>query len=1017
MPRRTIDNQNFTAGNKTTLRRAEGVRTTTQLLNRARNAGINLGRRRDTQERRAFDWARDRYNTDVLAEQERTARDRQRRQNQARQNRRIRDRVTRTPSSETGVYEFLRNNYGRRVGLRFIDTDEDGSNVIRNTTYNVPNAENFNRFWQRVRWDWIFDTDEDLFDRHPDAVLYTYLPNRIITTERIVQAFADGITNCLLTPMLLWFENQREEVTSQTSKKRYASLITKTLKLMEEYPVSVPEADLQTIADTLQIRIEIEFPIPKVAPFIEVESSKKFLRTFRFINTRIDHLDIQRIVSDEPTVVSREEMEQIVADDDGLLHYNKNNLGICAVYTLDTKYVLEDEYSEAVKFFEFKTGLDLCKIDHIAEPKLSNFIQQGVHYNGTVDYEPVWNVSNSYDFNDYDDIILNTPDEYVLRDEHEVKHIDMEKAYTQFKASRYYCGFMHSVHHFRETDKVQGIGMWVINDIDYSGVDDNTRQHLEQMQVFNDDQIYTNPDLAFLDDVGARYRVVAGAWSVNPINFDFSDVMINTKYEVGEDKVPYYSKWTGGCNHISTEKRIFLRGGEEYYRAIKQTGVECHFFPTGEHGRENDEILVTYPKNKMLHLSQITAYITAYTRLNLLEQLCRMDYNSIVRVCVDGIYYRPLKFDKLNFDVENLIHDFCGPVLGNGFRVKDDKTFANRQCGRYTLGYYDGNFEGSTIKRDGVYQTEAHIGEGGGGKTHNNMVDDGLQRVLYIAPSWKLARKKKEEYDIDVTVWAKLLNDPDTKRIYMRKYNVFIIDECSQMTEGTKASIIKDFPHTMLIFCGDLGFQLPPCVGDEMNAGGMGRVVNYTTNYRCVCHKLKSLLKEVRVSIARRDSGRSICDRVYEVIKFRKIPFTYDVPDMILSSTHKGKDNFTARYGTTESLKKEIQKLQRQKKRDPNEENRLKVYMDTVNAPRSNTITDKWFVRSVGKDYSTGEIVVGEKPTGVISHLQHAYTVHSIQGETAYDKLIIDTKGMKNDARMLYTALSRAKKLNQIYLV
>ena len=94
MPRRTIDNQNFTAGNKTTLRRAEGVRTTTQLLNRARNAGINLGRRRDTQERRAFDWARDRYNTDVLAEQERTARDRQRRQNQARQNRRIRDPYT-----------------------------------------------------------------------------------------------------------------------------------------------------------------------------------------------------------------------------------------------------------------------------------------------------------------------------------------------------------------------------------------------------------------------------------------------------------------------------------------------------------------------------------------------------------------------------------------------------------------------------------------------------------------------------------------------------------------------------------------------------------------------------------------------------------------------------------------------------------------------------------------------------------------------------------------------------------
>ena len=1016
MPRRTIDNQNFSAGNKTSLRRAENVRTTRQLIDRARNAGVVVGRRRDTQETRAFEWARDRYNETVRQEQARTARERQQRQNLARQNRRIRDRVRRAPSDEMGVYNFLRANLGRRVGLKFIDTDGEGSQLIRNATYNVPNADNFNRFWQRVRWDWIFNTDEDVFDRHPDATLYTYLPNRIITTERIVQAFAEGVTNCLLTPILSWFEAQHEEVTTDRSKKRYANLIRKTNKLLEEYPVSVPEADLQYIADTLQIRIEIEFPIPKVTPFIEVESSKKFLRTFRFINTRIDHLDMQRIVSDEPTVVSREVMEQIVADDDGLLHYNKNNLGICAVYTLDCKYVLEDEYATAVSFFEMKTGLDLCKIDHIAEPKLSNFILQGVHYNGTVDYETIWKVTENYDFNGFDEIILNTPDQYVLKDEHEIKHIDMEKAYTQFRESRYYCGFMHSVHHFRVTDKVQGIGMWVITDIDYSGVSYNTRKHLEKMEVFDNDQIYTNPDLAFLDHVGAKYKVVAGAWSVNPLHFDFTDVMLNTKYEVGEDKIPYYSKWTGGCNHISTEKRIFLRGGEDYYTAIKQSGVDCHFFPTGEHDRENDEILVTYPKNKMLHLSQITAYITAYTRLNLLEQLCRMDYDSIVRVCVDGIYYRPLKFDKLNFDVENLIHDFSGPELGNGFRVKKEKTFANKQCGRYTLGYYDGKFEGSQTRRDGVYHTEAHIGVGGGGKTHSNMTDDGLQRALYIAPSWKLARKKKEEYGLDVTVWAKLLNDPETKRIYQRKYNVFILDECSQMTEGTKQSIIKDFPYTMLIFCGDLGFQLPPCVGDEMGLSGMGRVVSYTTNYRCVCKKLLSVLTQMRQSIANNEDGRSICDRVYDVLRGRRLPFTYDVPDMILSSTHRGKDTFTARYGTTASLKLEIEKLQKQKKRDLNEENRLKLFQETVSVPRSNTITDKWFVRSVGKEYSTGEIVVGDKPSGVISNLQHAYTTHSIQGETAYHKLIIDTKGMQKDARMLHTALSRAKRLDQIFL-
>ena len=38
------------------------------------------------------------------------------------------------------------------------------------------------------------------------------------------------------------------------------------------------------------------------------------------------------------------------------------------------------------------------------------------------------------------------------------------------------------------------------------------------------------------------------------------------------------------------------------------------------------------------HLGHITAFITAYQRLNVLEQLLKIDYDNIIRVCVDGIY-------------------------------------------------------------------------------------------------------------------------------------------------------------------------------------------------------------------------------------------------------------------------------------------------------------------------------------------------------------------------------------------
>ncbi len=40
----------------------------------------------------------------------------------------------------------------------------------------------------------------------------------------------------------------------------------------------------------------------------------------------------------------------------------------------------------------------------------------------------------------------------------------------------------------------------------------------------------------------------------------------------------------------------------------------------------------------------------------------------------------------------------------------------------------------------------------------------------------------------------------------------------------------------------------------------------------------------------------------------------------------------------------------------------------------------------------------------------------TIQGETAYEKLFIESSRMF-DARMFYTAISRAKKLSQIFIV
>ena len=65
---------------------------------------------------------------------------------------------------------------------------------------------------------------------------------------------------------------------------------------------------------------------------------------------------------------------------------------------------------------------------------------------------------------------------------------------------------------------------------------------------------------------------------------------------------------------------------------------------------------------------------------------------------------------------------------------------------------------------------------------------------------------------------------------------------------------------------------------------------------------------------------------------------------------------------------------------------------------------------------SNGDIVIGSKPKN--GELRHGFTIHQIQGETIYkpNKIFIDLRNMFAK-EMIYTAVSRAEYINQIYLI
>jgi hypothetical protein len=345
----------------------------------------------------------------------------------------------------------------------------------------------------------------------------------------------------------------------------------------------------------------------------------------------------------------------------------------------------------------------------------------------------------------------------------------------------------------------------------------------------------------------------------------------------------------------------------------------------------------------------------------MLEQITSMKEEDIIRVCVDGIYY------------------YGDYEMHNCFRDKKSKIGKNIAGNEFISCYYpEYEWECKGEYKD-FYKKELHTGVGGGGKTHNQVTDDGLVKALYIAPSWKLARNKEQEYNIDVDVDYKLLVDDPEVYSKIMKYNTLIIDEVSMLDNRDKEKIFERFNFCKIIMCGDPGYQLdgfnPKGKYIPFQCDGFDYYQIHNTNYRVKCKRLLFLLNKVRQMLE--------YNRGYDVKEYVKCNFqkgnvdSYKTKDMILVSKHLTKDTYTERFKHLE----------------------------------------KYIVKNNTKNYSNGEILF-EKPKDkkVKYELRHAYTTHSIQGETAKYNLYINLKDMSS-GKMIYTALSRARYWEQIILV
>ena len=830
------------------------------------------------------------------------------------------------------IFDDMKKLAGESVVLQMMN----GKQVIKNIQVDIPT--NFNNWWKNTGY-FIFylgtDPSDAFFHNYPNGRVYIWKQNANINGKLIKQYFKEGSVNCLLNPIKLWAEDKLENSSSKSAKSRYNTLVNNVNEFIEKYnDTGVDENAINDIASKLQIDISVSKPLCD-KKYIEAKSNKKALKHFRFMNTKCDHVDLNELVSEsEYTTLTREELMELSdkLDSEGtFFHYNRDNISFRKITTMKGVFKLSNDFMEKCNQFEIESGLNFCKIDDIADEELSRFVKAGTHYNATTDFHDIKKVDFS-----------------------RIKHMDMEKAYTKYMMCKFYDGFLGKITDFRKCNKIMGVGIYQITDLI---IPSGKLYELNKiMGMYVTDNVYPSPELKMLESYGCTFKIVCGAWGRETLkNIDLNQDFFLDKY----DGVSGYAKYVGMCDMHHLEKKTFMRGDERMYSLLEynSSGKVTMF--------HNGEICISVPKKSNLHLGHFTSFILAYQRMNALEQLMSIKTENILRICVDGIYH---------YGDEEML---------NCFRDKSSSIKLGNECGDCYVSDISKDLKFDCGEERDYYGSELHIGEGGNGKTHMNLMDKGLVRPLYVAPSWKLSTKKNQEYNYKNNVWANIYSADPEKISFIKKYhNCIVIDEVSMMTETQKKFILETYSNMKLIFCGDVGFQAPSFIKDEieMTDKGFDKVIEHKKNYRFKCELLIELIKQVRIMISYGRPSYEVNQLVKEYLKDRTINHTqlkemYKIDDMILTWTHTIKDNYTEMFSDME----------------------------------------KWYVKVNDRVYKNGQIVIGDKPdTSCV--LQHAYTIHSIQGETAKHKLFIDIE--KNyESRILYTAISRATSLEQIYFV
>lgn len=634
------------------------------------------------------------------------------------------------------VYKRIKNNKTIRIVSENIVSE---NYILRlDETRNTPTTEKdfVNLF---------FRYENGRFNSYMDegASLLIFKPTNI-PALRLRQMFREGIEHCVFVPILKKLNESLANCKSKDSIKRYIQRINKVKDLEAVYENGVPEDKMELVAKASGFKVIIHNIIGKE---IMVFNEHGKMGNVRFTNTRPNHIDYGHIALDQDyEKVSGEQIFNLWSDAKKnkkfyMIEGDIKNGEFKRLKLLDKAYRVADPNEEY--FDKMNEGIELNKYRFNASkyPEVNQFIKSGRIVNSWV---------------------------CPLTDERPTGHLDMPKAYTQFKKCAWYSGFLGVIHQWRSGvfDRKwleEHIGIYRFTVLD-------SKNDLFMKLGVVKDAVLTlpSPEILYFMDKGVQVSITSGVWG-SKFDFDFPDEMLNDRR---------YCLWSGRLGMERNTRNFSFHCDQSWASHLKsEFGDDCFYW-------EDKKICsVSVPVKNVMTTHHILAFITSYVRIQMIEAMSKFNVNQLVKVVMDGIYFigeRPMGLEW--------------------FREKDIVEHSKAGFEWYTSQEDECEFPKVLIEKNTLM-----TGQGGSGKTYKIMTDNGFNRILFVSPLHILGSDVKEKYDVPYTTIHKLLGEDCQPYLLDHPYPpVLFVDEITQIESRWIEKVFTMYKDSLIILAGDI---------------------------------------------------------------------------------------------------------------------------------------------------------------------------------------------------------------------